>query len=382
MSTVWAKKALLAGLSVLVLIALTASGFALHARRVEALQQVPAPEKFPWALRTAPVAKRDLTAGFPVLATLSSQTEVAITPQISGVIRQMGPREGQSVKKGGLLVQLNIQELENQLAALKASQQAAKDEVALNEKNLKRQETLLLKGFATQEAVDTLRTALQTTTQRVNQLRGEIEALKTRLKYGTILAPVDGIISARLQEPGDLASPGHAIYRINAVTGAKIKITVPQSVAARLHEGSEVRLDHGDQSISVAVSRVFPSLDALSMGSAEADLVSIPFGLPSGARLPGRVILDRWPGTFVVPRTALILAPDGETGTIFKVVSEGNGKPARLEQVKVEIVASGREGVAVSGAVAEGDQVAIAQENELLKLKDGDPVSPEPEQRQ
>jgi len=380
MLSVWIRRLLLAGLSVAALGALAAGGFALHARRVEALQQVPTPETFPWALRTARIKRLDLTTGFPVLATLSSQAEIVIIPQISGVIRRMGPREGQPIKKDQLLVQLDTQELDNQIAALEANYQAAKGEVGLQIKELQRSETLLTKGFATQETVDRLRTALRTARQRVKQLQGEIAALKTRRKYGTILSPVDGVIADRHQEPGDLAAPGREIYRITATTGAKIGVTVPQEVAARLHEGSEITIDHGDQSLTVAVSRVFPTLDALSMGSAEADLDSIPFGLPSGARVPGRVILERWPNALVVPRTAIALAPNGKTGTMFRIGAAPEGNPARLERVEVTIIGSGRAGVAVGGAVSEGDLVAIAQENEMLKLKDGDPVLPEPGQ--
>ena len=374
MPSVWVRRALLAGLSALVLAALGAGGFALHERRLQALKTVPTPEKYPWALRTATIKRHDLTVGFPVLATLSSQAEIAIIPQISGLIRKMGPREGEPVNKGQLLLELDTQELSNQLAALQASQQAARDEASLQQKELRRREILLLKGFATPQVVDQLRTALQTAKQRVNQLQGEIEALKTRLKYGIINSPVDGIIAARLQEPGDLAAPGNAVYRITAATGAKIKVTVPQEVAARLHVGSEIVLRHGDQSLTVGVSRIFPSLDALSMGNAEADLFNIPFGLPSGARVPGRVILDRWPGALVVPRAGIVLAPDGKTGTVFRVGPAPDGKPRRLERIQVTIVASGREGVSVSGAVSAGDEIAIAQETELLKLRNGDAV--------
>lgn len=170
------------------------------------------------------------------------------------------------------------------------------------------------------------------------------------------------------------------IYRISATKGAEIRITVPQSVAAQLHDGSEVMLQHGDKTIRVAIKRVFPSLDALSMGTAEADLDSIPFGLPSGTRLPGRVILERHGNALVVPRTALILTSDGKGATVFRITPAGGDGLARLEKLQVKIVASGREGVAISGPVSAGDQIAVARENELLKLKDGDPTLPEPAQ--
>lgn len=377
MTNIRARKFLLVGLSIATL-ALLAGGFLLHAHRIALLQAVPPPEKFPWALRTAKVEKRDLTAGFPVLATLSSQTEVVIIPQISGVIHRMGPREGQTVEKNLLLVEIDVQEIDNQLAALEADRLAAEGEAVLQESELQRMEALLPKGFVTQEAVDQRRTTLQTAKQRVKQLQGEIDALKTRRKYGTIVSPVDGVISARIQEPGDLAAPGREIYRITASAGAKIGVTVPQQVAARLREGSEISISHGNQSLTLAVSRVFPSLDALSMGRAEADLDRIPFGLPSGARVPGRVIQDRWPDALVVPRTALFLAANGETATAFRLIPAAGSDFASLERVVLTIIGSGREGVAVSGDISEGDIVVLAQENQLLQLADGDPVIAEP----
>jgi len=379
--SVWTRKTVLTALSVAVLATLAVGGYALHTRRIEALQASPSPAQYPWALRTARVQIRDLALGFPVLATLSSQTEVVITPQLSATIREMGPREGQQVEKQQLLVRLDTQELEDHLAALKAQRQSAKDEVALQEKEDKRKEALLGKGYATQETVDRVQAALKTAKQSVNQLQNEIEALKTRLEYGVIRSPVSGVIAARLQEPGNLAAPGQPIYRITASAGAKIKITVPQTVAEQLTSGSEIVLSHGEQTRTIKVTRIFPALDALSMGSAEADLNQIPFGLPSGARVSGRVILDRWIDAKVLPRTALILSPDGRRGTIFRVIAGKDGAPGQVEKVEVQILASGSEGVAVKGDLSEGDIVVIAQENELLKLKDGDRVLPESKQR-
>lgn len=372
--SIWTRRTFFFVLSIVVLITLAVGGYILHVKRMEKLQESHSPTQYPWALRTATVQIRDLSSGFPILATLSSQTEVMITPQLSGTIIEMGPREGQKVKKQKLLVRLDTQELKNQLAALKARNQAAKDQVALQEKEAKRKKALLDKGYATQEAVDRVETALQTAKQSVNQLQNEIKALKTRLEYGIIRSPVSGVIAARLQEPGNLATPGKPIYRITASTGAKIKITVPQTVAEQLTIGSEIVLSHGEHTISIKITRIFPALDALSMGSAEADLDQIPFGMPSGAKVSGRVILNRLINAKVLPRTAIILSPNGKIGTIFRIIADKDEKLGQMKKVEVKILTSGKEGVAVEGDLSKGDIVVVAQENELLKLKDGDQV--------
>ncbi len=367
-------RALLLLFSLLVLAGLAAGGYRLHVARAEKLAAVPPPEKFPWALRAARVAQRELTAGFPVLATLVSEAEIDIMPQISGVIREMGPREGEAVAKGQLLVRLDTEEMENELAAKEAALTAARHQLEFEKKELTRVEAVYAKGYATTEAVDRQRTRVTTAEQRVRQLEGEIRALRTRIAYGTIRAPVDGFVAARLEEPGDLAAPGRPIYRITAATGAKVRVSVPQSVAAQLREGSEIELYHGDRVMSVHVTRVFPALDELSMGTAEADLDTIPFGLPSGARLPSRVILERWTNALVVPRSALVLAPDGTRGTVFRIVAADDGSPGRLQRVTVRLIGSGRGGVAVTGGLKAGDMVALAQESQLLRLGDGDRV--------
>jgi len=381
MSITLRTKLYISALGVLIVVGMVTAGYLLHTKRVFELSSVAPPAQYPWALRVAKVTKRDLTSGFPVLATLNSRAEIVITPQITGVIDKIVLREGMAVKKGQLLVELNTQELANSLDSLKATLASAEEEARFQKQELERKQKLLKKGFTTQENVDRLVMTVRTADQRTNQIRNQIEGLKTRIAYGTINSPVDGIVAARLQESGDLATPGNPIYRITSESGAKIKISVPQNVMERIHLGTPIELQHGSIGKTVVVTRIFPALDALSMGSVEADIETIPFGLPSGAKVPGRVILERKIGALVVPITAVVFSPDGKTGLLFKIVSTADAGTSTLRKVKVKITGRGLEGVSVNDAVAEGDLVVIAQENALLKLRNGDPVLPEPERK-
>ncbi len=369
-----------AGIAVLALIGFGA--FSLHGKRLEALQRTPAMNEYPWALRSVRVDKQDLTVGFPVLARMESRSEVTISPQISGVIQQLGPREGQAVKKGWLLARIDTLELENSLAALKASLVGAKADADYQAKELKRQKALLKKGFAAQDLVDRLSAQLDASRQRVKQLRGQIEALKTRLAYGTILSPVDGVIAARLQEVGDLASPGRPLYRITAEGGVKISVSVPQHVLERLAPGSKIVLTQDDREQTVRITRIFPDLDALSLGTVEADVDTMPFRLPSGARIPGRVIMNEYPGSLVVPLAAVAFSPDDSRGVVFRLQKDDGGTGYVLKKVPVRIAARGHEGVGVTGDLQPGDRVVTAKESILLSLRDNDPVVPEPESRE
>ena len=241
---------------------------------------------------------------------------------------------------------------------------------------------MLKKGFAAQDLVDRLSAQLDASRQRVKQLRGQIEALKTRLAYGTILSPVDGVIAARLQEVGDLASPGRPLYRITAEGGVKISVSVPQHVLEKLQPGSKIVLTQDDRQQTVRVTRIFPDLDALSLGTVEADVDRMPFRLPSGARIPGRVIMAEYPGSLVVPLAAVAFSPDDRRGVVFKLQRKDGENGYVLKRVPVQIAARGHEGVGVKGDLQPGDKVVTAKESILLSLRDNDPVVPEPESRE
>ncbi len=122
---------------------------------------------------------------------------------------------------------------------------------------------------------------------------------------------------------------------------------------------------------AIALNRIFPALDARALGSAEADLESLPFGLPSGARLSSVVVLASAKGVLTVPHRALVRTGTGKSW-LFKV-AEG-----RLHKVAVQPLLEGDRRVAVKADLQPGDRVVVAHRSVLLQLRDGDPVVVEP----
>ncbi len=357
-----------------VLILLALAGVVLHIRRVRELKAYSPPVSHPWAVRSTAVKRGNLIRGFPVLAGLSSSTAVTIMPQISGVIMTIGPREGQAVKAGDLLVTIDTTEMQNQLASLRASLNAAQAQNTLQSKELARQEALLPKGFASQEQVDRLHAAVQSARANINQLKSQIKALQTRLSYGVIRASANGRIAHRLQEVGDLARPGQAIYQMTVDQGAKVRVTVPQNILTQIHPGSIITLSSDGRRERAVISRVFPALDPLSMGSAEADMDHIPFNLPSGARVPARVVLQEFDNALVVPRAALISTPAPDKADVLILEPGKDSGYATVRHVPVQIIGRTDDGIAITGALKAGTRVALGDEHVLLRLKDGDPV--------
>lgn len=365
-------------------VALLAGGFYLRNERIAERLAAPAPAPHPWAVHWVKVAKGTVTEGFPVLATMASSDEISIRPQVSGVIETIGPREGNRVEKGTLLAVIDTTPLRKELSALQASLASAIAQEKLQDLELKRTQKLAAKGFASLEKRDQLVAALEGAAGKRKQLAAQIAELKTKLGYGRITSPVKGEIVARNQVVGDLASPGKEIYKINVASGAKVKILVPQEILADLHIGSAVILTYAGKRKTVFLTRLIPSLDALSMGTAEADLDKAPFSLPSGARISARVITKAHKNVLILPLSSIALSGDGRHGIVFKVVREGDGKgkehnngnghPGHLVKTKVTILARGLEGLAVTADLAPSDEVVSAHASQLLRYRDRDKV--------
>lgn len=359
-------------LIILVVIAIAAGAVMIRKARTREVEALPPAAKPAWALHTAPVEQKNLSRGFPVLATLSGSTEISVSPQISGTIEAMGPREGVAVRKGDLLARISVAELQQQREGLVAQREAARAEQKRTRDEYQRQLALKKKGLTTQELVEAKHAAAIAAHKQVVNLDKQIAAVDVRIGYGEVRAPRDALVSARLAEVGDLAQPGKPLYRLTVDSAARLRVRLPQSVLEQIHPGTPVELEHGSARRRVALSRIFPELDNLALGSAEADLDHMPFGLPSGSRIPARVILESLEKALVVPHRAVLQTRGG--GVVFAV--RGKGDQARLRRIPVKVLMQGDTGTAVEAPLQAGERVVVAHQSVLVQLGDGDPVIP------
>ncbi|MFP7754952.1 efflux RND transporter periplasmic adaptor subunit [Thermodesulfobacteriota bacterium B35] len=330
-------------------------------------------EAAPWALHTADVTNEPVELGFPALARVSTRAAVTVMARISGRILAMGPREGIHVHKGELLVRIDTREIRDRIRALRARLVAARAEKLRARDEFAREKKLFKGGGSSRSAVEARRTAFVTAGQQVTALEHEMGALEVQRSYGTITSPADGIIAERMAEPGDMAVPGHPLYRLTTNGGALVRVGLPQTVLHQVHPGTPLVLLHAGRKIRLSISRVFPTVDARALGYAEADLQAIPFDLPSGSRLGCRVILDQARQGVRIPYGCLLCDQDRISCRLARVVAAKGEE--RIEIVPVQVILRGRGGISVKGDLHPGDRVVRAQESVLLKLHSGDLVT-------
>ncbi len=357
----------------LIVAILVGGGLFLHKKRTDKLAHVPREKVAPWALHVAAVSDTPVDSGFPALARVSTREEVTIMARISGRILEMGPREGVRVAKNDLLMRIDTREIADRIHSLNAQLIAARAETTRTRDELRREKKLFKDGGSSKSAVESRRTAAVAADQKVKSLEHETNSFKVQQGYGVIESPTDGIIANRLVEPGDMAVPGHPLYKITSSTGALVQVELPQSILHEVHAGTPIVLYHNGQEITVPINRVFPTVDARALGFVEADLESIPFDLPSGSRTACRVILKQTENTVRVPYGSLLCGGDKTECRVARVVKQEGKHIINMVPVKVQL--RGHEGIAVTGDLHAEELVVVAHESVLLQLANNDSVT-------
>ena len=364
---------------ILVVVAIGLLGLAarrLSAGRMGAVADVAPIEVAPWSVRVGVATHGTLHSTYGTLGTLESIAEVQVAGRFPGAILEMGPREGERVEAGGLLARIDTEEFDAGLAAKQAELDAAIEERTRLDRELKREHVLLVSGGSTQSKVDARVSAATAAHKRVEALQKGIDAEKTRRSYARVTSPVAGVVKSRLAEVGDLCVAYHPLYMIDADGAARLTLDLPQGLGDSIEEGIRVTIVSGSKTLDTSLTRIHPELSPLALITADADLERLPFGLPSGARVESRLLLDKATDATIVPHDALFGSP--EARKILRIAADSDSDGVHVEVIEVHVRLEGDEGAAVmplgDKTFAPGDRVVLDRPERLARLANGDAV--------
>ncbi|MCX5753844.1 MAG: efflux RND transporter periplasmic adaptor subunit [Candidatus Krumholzibacteria bacterium] len=186
------------------------------------LVNLKAREKRALAVQTEEVTKRDITMVISASGSVRPKRKVDISASTIGKVTRVAVKEGEIVRKGQFLLQIDPVELETTVARIRAMLEAAKSSekqaVAQAEQaknDYERAKTLLEGGHRTTQEVETAKTnydvaaaRLEAVKQEIAQYRANLESAEHSLKEVTIVAPMSGIVTRRNVEEGEIAIMG------------------------------------------------------------------------------------------------------------------------------------------------------------------------------
>ena len=313
------------------------------------------------AVVTSPIVEKPLAVEVEALGTARANEAVEITAKSANTVITIRFDEGQLVKRGDLLVELDAAQARADLAAAEAALAETKSAYA-------RSRTLLSQQALSQAQLEQIEATLLANEARV-------AASKARLSDTMIRAPFDGRMGLRRVSVGALVSPGAVITTLDDTSTMKVDFDVPEIFLSVLKPGLAVRAKsaaYPDESFDGSIESVDSRVDPVTRSiKVRAKLPNREGRLRAGMFLTVLVTRDPLPG-LVVPEQALVpergevyvfVVADGRA--LRRVVTIGRRSPGEVEILSgvvagERVVIEGTQQIRDNSAVRELESPATA----------------------
>jgi multidrug efflux system membrane fusion protein len=327
------------------------------------------------AVETAVATRRDVPVYLEGLGNVQAFYTAKITARVDGELQRVGFVEGQLVKKGDLLAQIDPRPL--QAALDQASGMQAKDAALLEsaKRDLERYQVLAPQNLTSKQVLDTQQALVAQLQAQLQVDRAAIDNARTQLAYASITAPFSGRTGIRLVDPGNIvhAADTTGIVVVTQIQPISIVFTLPEDAVPQINQA----LAAGEVGV-VALSRD----DRTQLDTGTLTLIDNVIDPSTGTvRLKGTFANVRnalWPGQFVnvrvllqqrrdvvtLPTVAVEHGPEGLFAYVVKADSTVEARPIKT--------AEDTEGVTVvTDGLQSGERVVTTNQ---YRLQPGAPV--------
>ncbi|WP_456750591.1 efflux RND transporter periplasmic adaptor subunit [Bradyrhizobium sp. USDA 4461] len=181
---------------------------------------------------------------FPIyvrsIGTVQAYNTVSIVSRVDGEVQKVAYREGQHVKAGELLVQIDPRLFEAQLRQAEAARDRDKALLATAELDFGRSSQLVGQGYATRQTYDTQKNQIAQLEAALRSDEATIEFAKLQLTYSRVCAPFDGRTGMRQLDQGNMvrANAGTTLVLLTQTTPISVVFAIPQESLPELLEAS------------------------------------------------------------------------------------------------------------------------------------------------
>lgn len=239
-------------------------------------------------------------------ARIQARVPVSISSRFASEILDITVDVGDRVRSGDVLVRLDARDLQARTSASRAMLARAEADLALARSNEQRDREVFEKGYVSKAAMDATTTLRKLKQAEVAAAREELAYTSTQAAHAMLTAPMDGIVTARLAEPGDNAIPGAPILRLVDPRTLQAVVMVDETVAGSIVPGMPATIHKRTGGTSAGrVSRIRLEADAAAREFlVEVDFVELPERFTIDQEAEVAIMTGRQKG-LVVPVTAL-----------------------------------------------------------------------------
>jgi RND family efflux transporter MFP subunit len=343
----------------LMLLALTAAGAVRLLGAHRAAPAAAAPAKAPAALELAatdllPVQRGELSVALEISGTLVAVNSAFVKARVAAEVKSVAVREGDAVRAGQVLAQLDTAEFDWKLRQAEQQAQAARAQLEIAQRALQNNRSLVTQGFISATALEN---AVSTEAGAQATLQAALAAVELARKAradATVTAPIAGFVAQRLVQPGERVPVDARLLEIVDLSRMELQASVPPEDAGLLRVGAPARLavDGIAAGVGARVVRINPSAQPGSRSVIAYLALEPDPALRQGLFARGSIELER--------RQALLLptgAVRNDQARPYALRLEGEQLRQRPLKLGQRGRAAAEEAVEVLDGLNEGDRV-------------------------
>ncbi len=304
--------------------------------------------------------------------TLRGFVEAPIYARASGYVLHWQADIGAHVKQGQLLAELDTPELNQELAQASAQRQQAQAALALAKTSFERAQQLRQRDAVSQQELDDRQGAFNQGSANLAAADANVRRLTELKSFQRVVAPIDGIVTQRNIDVGDLVNAGNggtgrSLFTVVQADRLRLYVQVPQAYAPQVKTGQHASVTQAElpgQRFDGTITRTAEAIDVATRSLQ----IEITLPNPDGRLLPGAYVqaaLSIAPaGRLSIPANTLLFRAEGPT--VATVDAHGQ---IRLRPVTIARTVG--QTLEIDGGVTPGDRLVV---NPSDALANGDPV--------
>jgi RND family efflux transporter MFP subunit len=253
--------------------------------------------------------------------TVMSSNQVQVASRLMGYIRTLSVKEGQTVKAGQLLFQVDPTDIQGQVAQARAGLAQAQANLANAKGDFERFGNLFKEQAIPKQQWDQVQLRYQVAQEQVAAAQAGYNTAAAQMRYSSVTSPITGVVVQKMANQGDLAAPGRPVLVIEGQGKLQVTTQVPGDVFDKIKVGDKVQVLASGKSLQGTIAQAVPVADPMSHTHTVKIDLPADAGLDSGSfvrvgfavgstpqlRVPQSAVVDRagMTGVFVVDKDGI-----------------------------------------------------------------------------
>jgi len=250
---------------------------------------------------------------------IEAYARAPIYARVSGYLKRWTVDIGAHVKAGQLLAEIETPDLDQQLLQARAELATTRSAMALAESTAKRWQALARVDAVSRQEAEEKAADFTNKQSMVNALQANVDRVLALKRFTRIVAPFDGVVTARQTDVGALINAGGAagseLFVVSDLSRLRIYVSLPQAYVSAVQPGAKAQVFVPEDPGTPHAATVQSMARAINAGSGSM-LIQLAADNPRAGLLPGgfatvRFELPSAPGTLSIPPSALIFGSNG-----------------------------------------------------------------------